>query len=138
MGYLNDTADSTLKLYWNCTGGTVVKIAQTLTLATWYYVVYVKTGTDLEIFVNGSSIGSGTVNATMTDSADPFFVGKFDSGTPNWYQDGIMDEMGVWSRDLTDAEITTLYNGGAGLQYPFTIVGGSTRDARALNLLGVG
>ncbi len=32
---------------------------------------------------------------------------------------GKLDEVGVWSRALTDAEITTLYNAGAGLTYPF-------------------
>ena len=34
--------------------------------------------------------------------------------------DGLIDEVGWWSRQLSDAELVTLYNGGAGLTYPFT------------------
>mgnify|MGYP001559817751 CR=1 FL=1 len=34
--------------------------------------------------------------------------------------DGILDECGIWSRILTAAEVSELYNGGAGLAYPFT------------------
>jgi hypothetical protein len=33
---------------------------------------------------------------------------------------GDIDEVGIWSRVLTSTEVTQLYNGGAGLQYPFT------------------
>lgn len=33
--------------------------------------------------------------------------------------DGNIDEFGVWSRALSGAEITELYNGGAGIQYPY-------------------
>lgn len=37
-------------------------------------------------------------------------VGTFDL-------EGIFDEMGFWSRDLSSAEVTQLYNGGAGITY---------------------
>lgn len=32
---------------------------------------------------------------------------------------GKIDEVGIWNRDLTDAEVASLYNAGAGLAYPF-------------------
>ena len=32
---------------------------------------------------------------------------------------GVLDESGFWSRALSDAEVNALYNGGAGLSYPF-------------------
>lgn len=32
---------------------------------------------------------------------------------------GLLDEMGLWNRILTDDEIADLYNGGAGLSHPF-------------------
>lgn len=34
-------------------------------------------------------------------------------------EDGIIDEVGLWNRVLTPAEVIELYNGGAGNQYPF-------------------
>ena len=33
--------------------------------------------------------------------------------------DGRVDEVGLWQRVLTPLEVSTLYNGGAGLSYPF-------------------
>lgn len=35
------------------------------------------------------------------------------------FYDGVLDEIGVWSRNLTISEIAELWNGGAGLTYPF-------------------
>lgn len=32
--------------------------------------------------------------------------------------DGVIDEIGIWNRTLTNQEVTDLYNGGAGLSYP--------------------
>ena len=34
------------------------------------------------------------------------------------YASGIIDEVGVWNRELTSIEVTELYNSGAGKQYP--------------------
>lgn len=45
--------------------------------------------------------------------------GTYTSGQ-TWYT-GSIDEVGYWDRRLTGTEISTLYNGGAGLQYPFSI-----------------
>jgi len=36
----------------------------------------------------------------------------------NLYWTGYVDEIGIWNRQLTDEEIATLYNSGAGLSYP--------------------
>ena len=33
--------------------------------------------------------------------------------------DGSVDELGLWNRVLTSGEMTNLWNGGAGLTYPF-------------------
>ncbi len=35
--------------------------------------------------------------------------------------DGRMDDWSMWSRALSAAEISQLYNSGIGLQYPFTV-----------------
>ena len=38
-----------------------------------------------------------------------------------YYYQGYMDELGIWNRSLTSAEVTSLYNSGSGLGYPFNI-----------------
>jgi len=34
--------------------------------------------------------------------------------------DGLIDEVGIWSRALNSTEVSELYNSGSGLAYPFT------------------
>ncbi len=46
-----------------------------------------------------------------------------------------LDEVGTWSRALSGAEVTQLYNSGAGLQYPF---GGGAVVINNLSSLGAG
>ena len=33
---------------------------------------------------------------------------------------GTIDELGIWNRALTDADVSKLYNNGNGLSYPFS------------------
>lgn len=84
------------------------------------------------LYKNASSFA--TITLTGNESADiqstPFFVG----GRSTVYLDGQIDEIGAWSRALTSAELTQLYNGGTGLQYPYTVASPSRR----LALLGIG
>jgi len=50
----------------------------------------------------------------------PFVLGSIlNGGAPNTEHDGTVDEVGVWAKRLTDAEVDQLYNSGDGLQYPF-------------------
>ena len=46
---------------------------------------------------------------------------------------GNIDEIAMWNRTLTQAEVTSLYNSGTGLQYPFGIVAGDTLNITATN-----
>lgn len=88
-------------------------------LSTWYMVTCVRNGTATEYYVNGSSIGSGsggTISTAPLNNTSAFEVGT--QGAANYF-DGKMDEIGVWDRALSSTEIAELYNGGAGLTYPF-------------------
>ena len=45
-------------------------------------------------------------------------IGSRSSGAWNEFE-GEIDELGIWSRVLTADEVTELWNGGAGITYPF-------------------
>lgn len=110
-------------------------VNQTLTNGTLYMITVTKTGTSATIYVNASSIGTAGTSATQFNSTAGFYLGSLD-GTAQ-FLNGAEDEVGIWSRVITGTEITELYNGGAGNQYPFA---SATTTARStgLNLLGVG
>ena len=116
-------------------------VSWTPSAATWYMVTlrYTTSTKASDFSVNASAQGAtqtGTV-ALGNGSAD-FRVGS-GFGAGGRLMNGSMDEWGAWNRRLSDAELTTLYNGGSGLQYPFSSTPATTTTASSnLTLLGVG
>jgi len=98
-----------------------------VTTATWYVVV--------TYFTAATGIGSISVNDGVVDTAaktgNPgvdntrFTLGA--RAAPNEFWNGRIDQVGKWDRVLTAAEITYLYNGGAGRSYA-EITGSGTID----------
>jgi len=57
-------------------------------------------------------------SATLGTNTDPFVLGAYSiNGSQGNYLNGMLDEWGVWTRVLSSAEISQLYNGGNGLAY---------------------
>ncbi len=115
--YVNDTIQLAVWFDRN-RGGIVdqaVQVATTLTLGTWYHLVYTYDGVNVEGWINGAS--QGTVAASGSGSnfnSDAFEIGSyFYNGSENLFS-GLVDEVGVWSKKLSAQEIADLYNGGAG------------------------
>ncbi len=80
---------------------------------------------ELELFIDSVSQGTATGLLTTTfDGASLFDMGCFDDDCDINHYDGVIDELGIWSRLLTQAEIDHLYNSGNGVPY-FTA---STQD----------
>jgi hypothetical protein len=96
-------------------------------VGTWHHWVFVYTAASpsVTIYKDGSSVGvTNTLlqSTSIFDSTADFIVGgKFTGTTENL--DGSIDELGLWKRTLSSTEVTSLYNSGSGLQYPF---GGTT------------
>lgn len=121
------TASSKLQLFIGtgaATGG--VTANQTISTGTYYYFVFTwdgaqSSGSRAKAYVNGSdlTLSDGTPATMLAGSAD-FILGNRTGLPAGGYYDGIIDEVGIWSRALTSSEVTQLYNGGAGLSYPFT------------------
>jgi len=93
------------------------------TTGVWYHIVGtvdVTSGAGV-IYVNGTARTSskvvGTTLGGIKNGTGAFAVGAF--ANPGGYFNGMIDEVGVWSRVLTSTEVTSLYNAGAGFAYPF-------------------
>jgi hypothetical protein len=85
---------------------------------TWYFVVGKVEAGAVKISVNAGAFDSTAKTVTIPDSAAAFLIGAQQS-TPVFFWDGRIDAVGLWKRALTSAEVTELYNGGAGREYPF-------------------
>lgn len=78
-----------------------------------------KNASGVKIYINGvnDSLTIITNNLTGSTSTTANFEMGRNLSSLGWYN-GIMDEVGVWDRELTPTEITQLYNSGSGKQYP--------------------
>jgi hypothetical protein len=130
-----NNSGGTLQVLGTSSGSTQTNITvnQTLTTGTWYFLTVAYDGSSTyTLYLNASSIGTATKANTGAGGTGTFFGANF--GGSGQFSSCKMDEWGFWTRALTGTEITTLYNSGAGLQYPFT--GNTVKPRRAL--LGVG
>lgn len=107
--------------WWTGTGNNIRMgvTGNILSASTWQHIVVTYTsGTNtLLVYYNGSAVG--TTNSNNTSG----ITGRsFGNGAGNYYK-GILDEVGIWSRALDSSEVSTLYNSGSGLTYPFAAGG---------------
>lgn len=104
--------------------------------STWYFLVATvdNTANTISISVNDGTMDSTALTVTTHNGGAIFYIGAVGNASPIDPWDGVIDEVGVWSRVLTASEITELYNSGAGLTYPFS----SGSSTPLLSLMGVG
>ena len=96
-----------------------------LTTSVWTHLVFTYDGTNMNIYINGSLDKTTAGSITMNSITQGTALGYFGS-LAALQLNGSLDECAFWSNyALTSTEVTELYNGGTGLQYPFTSVANS-------------
>lgn len=93
----------------------------TLTTGVWYHVCYVNKidGTNSKIFINGVEAASATGTTLSNSTSINASIGANSAESSNYF-DGMIDEVGIWSRALTADEVSQLYNSNRALAYPLT------------------
>ncbi len=81
--------------------------------STWYFVVVERSGDTLGIRINDGAPVTAAVG--QLKQGPVLYVSRMTSGY-SW--PGQLDEMGYWTRALTDGEINELYNAGKGRTFP--------------------
>jgi hypothetical protein len=98
--------------------------------STWHHVIVVYDGSQsseqdrVAFYIDGvfkANTNIGPTAASLPNSASDFDLGG------GWYFGAVkfggrMDAVGLWNRALTAGERTFLYNGGAGIDYPFSTI----------------
>lgn len=109
--------------------------------STWYFIVarHNAAADTITICVN-----DGTVNSTATagvfpvDRTNAFAIANFRSDAASGQFNGRIDEVAIWKRALSAAEITDLYNAGSGRNYAYVSAAAAAQTHRLLTMTGIG
>ena len=104
-------------------GATITVTATTLPLTTtgWYMVTWTSNGTTTQnLYVNGVLCTSTFSNAPQVGSPTSVVIGSYDAGE---YFNGDIDDVRIYSRVLTQSDITQLYTFYTGRNGLFTLIG---------------
>jgi hypothetical protein len=116
MQYWNNSGTFKLRCFTSSTSGegSIVggSLTQTLTTGTWYHIAWVYTAVtgSIQIYVNGSSIGTITgLSAALYALGTAAFIIGAEGNTPSsTYYDGLIDDVQVYSNNTVS--ISDLYN----------------------------
>ena len=97
---------------------TLIASSNTITDANWHHIVVTNDGSNADIWIDG--VKRGTDSTPTPSTYETAVTLKIGGGGTGFYFEGRIDEVGFWNRGLTDGEIASLYNSGAGLAYPLT------------------
>ena len=101
----------------------------------WHHVLGLYDGSNVYVYLDNSAgtpvVASGNLDASTADMR----FGDYAGGGSGQYG-GLLDEVLIWDRAITSGERTTVYNGGAGEEYPFAPSGWDLKGG--LSLMGVG
>lgn len=138
--YILQYQDQTPRIQWAAYDGTNYRVHTyniNLTDGTDYHLVLTQSSAGTtNMYLNGSSVGStgGTAITSIQDTGQEFQIGARQSGgTDEMFWDGVINQVLVYSKELTSTNVGDLYNSGSGI--PFD-AGGTAPPTRTL--LGVG
>jgi len=109
--FLNTT---TIEL-WTPHGSIDYTVGSAITVGDWNFLAASGNSTNLNLYINGQSVATATATATSGygSSTSPFLLSGNTSGNGDPSLNGLMDEVAVYPRTLSDLEIYSLYAAGA-------------------------
>lgn len=118
--YYCRTSGTTLEF--NISDGTNNGTASTtIANTTWYFVtaIHDSVNNELRLYVDATLVSTVAWTTGGLVSTGAFALGARPATSYAHFFAGDMDEVGIWKRALTPAEITDLYNGGDGRNYAY-------------------
>ena len=118
MGFQYRSDPSTgLQFWYNPRTGERVTTTSFQRQVGWGFVCGIANSSGQYGFINGTYYNSTTYNSNST-TITKILLGQDSDATTEQFL-GMIDELGIWNRTLTNSEMLSLYNTGNGLPYPF-------------------
>lgn len=76
----------------------------------WVHVGFIYNGSTLQNWVNGVASDSIAVSGSITQTESPIAIGGWSSDPPTQYWPGVIDDVRVYNRALSTAEVGHLYD----------------------------
>lgn len=109
-----------------------------LSTGTWYHVVALADGSNVKLYVNGSSVGTPVAyDGTIRSDSGGFIWFGCNQAVGSCF-DGLIDELSFWNCSISTAAITDLYDSGSGKFYSITgiyTLGNNTSESATSNMV---
>ena len=86
-----------------------VDATDTLSSGTWHNIVAVYDGATMYLYKDGILIQKASFSITLTPSSQPLYIGG--EGSMKRYFKGAIDDVALWNRALSPAEVSEVYSG---------------------------
>ncbi|MBK7856376.1 MAG: T9SS type A sorting domain-containing protein [Bacteroidetes bacterium] len=96
----------------NSTGANYDVIGTGVQLNTWTHLALTYDCSTLSLYIDGLLDGSIAASGSIASTTEDFYMGNLLYQTTNYWLDGKLDEVSLWNRALTPAEINCMYNNG--------------------------
>lgn len=84
------------------------------TVSEWYHVAVTSSNNSYSLFINGKSVASGTHDNEIPDPDCALAIGRAEG----YFLNGLMDDIRIYNRALSDNEITDLFGGSHSVGHP--------------------
>ncbi|MCW9065142.1 MAG: T9SS type A sorting domain-containing protein [Ignavibacteriaceae bacterium] len=108
---LNKSGNTNRFLFWVNLGSWVSSplSSTSTTVGEWYHIAGVYNGAEIMIYVNGVMEGSSSYSGPIPTTTDNFYIGGDVGSGVEWFN-GLIDELSVWNKALTQTQIQTVMN----------------------------
>ena len=110
------------------TGNSITSFAK-IKSGKWSHICGVYDGTNIKIFVNGQKREVGSTGS-ISDTDGDFRVGRDNTGN---YFDGLVDDVAVFDRGLSDEEVVAVFTGGADIRFSSDAAGSTQLPHEVVN-----
>lgn len=110
--YLCQVSSTGVEARFRNSSGTAFDIAtSTLVLNSWQHYVFTYNGSAISLYRNGTLLISNPASGSISNTAVALYLGKSVYFTNNFNYQGKIDEVSLWSKALSVAEVIGLYTG---------------------------